>query len=113
MAFPMPRDAPVTRAVFPFRSPMCHLLAMKMVPGAGPTTGLSRRLRERKSGRPLVRVVAGALSWVGGTGRLNMIQGAVQNILEAVGRTPIVKLQKVARHVQADIYVKCEYLNPG
>ena len=27
--------------------------------------------------------------------------------------TPIVKLQKVARHVAADIYVKCEYLNPG
>jgi cystathionine beta-synthase len=42
-----------------------------------------------------------------------MIQGAFQNILEAVGRTPVVKLQKVAKHVQAAIYVKCEYLNPG
>jgi cystathionine beta-synthase len=39
--------------------------------------------------------------------------GAKSNILEAIGRTPIVKLQKVARHVAADIYVKCEYLNPG
>ena len=39
--------------------------------------------------------------------------GAKNNILEAVGGTPIVKLQKLARHVAADIYVKCEYLNPG
>lgn len=42
-----------------------------------------------------------------------MMKGAVPNILEAVGHTPIVKLQKVARHVKADIYVKCEYLNPA
>jgi cystathionine beta-synthase len=42
-----------------------------------------------------------------------VMTGAKQNILEAVGDTPIVKLQKVAAHVQADIYVKCEYLNPG
>ncbi len=39
--------------------------------------------------------------------------GAKNNILEAVGGTPIVKLQKLARHVPADIFVKCEYLNPG
>jgi cystathionine beta-synthase len=39
--------------------------------------------------------------------------GAKSNILEAIGRTPIVKLQKVARHVAAEIFVKCEYLNPG
>ena len=39
--------------------------------------------------------------------------GAKSNILEAIGHTPIVKLQKVARHVAAEIYVKCEYLNPG
>ena len=39
--------------------------------------------------------------------------GARNNILEAVGNTPIVKLQKLARHVAADIFVKCEYLNPG
>jgi cystathionine beta-synthase len=42
-----------------------------------------------------------------------MMTGAKANILDAVGGTPIVKLQKVARHVSADIYVKCEYLNPG
>src|SRR6476659_2190365 len=39
--------------------------------------------------------------------------GAKGNILAAIASTPIVKLQKVARHVAADIYVKCEYLNPG
>src|SRR5438552_11496178 len=42
-----------------------------------------------------------------------MMKGAVPNVLEAVGNTPIVKLQKVARHVSAEIFVKCEYLNPG
>jgi cystathionine beta-synthase len=41
------------------------------------------------------------------------VTGAKNNILEAVGGTPIVKLQKLARHVAAEIYVKCEYLNPG
>ena len=39
--------------------------------------------------------------------------GANRNILEAIGGTPIVKLQKVARHVAAEIFVKCDYLNPG
>jgi cystathionine beta-synthase len=42
-----------------------------------------------------------------------MMKGAVQTVLDAVGRTPIVKLQKVARHVAAEIYVKCEFLNPA
>jgi cystathionine beta-synthase len=42
-----------------------------------------------------------------------VITGGKATILEAVGGTPIVKLQKLARHVAADIYVKCEYLNPG
>src|SRR5688572_11968962 len=42
-----------------------------------------------------------------------MMKGSLQNILEAVGRTPIVRLNSVARHVAADIYVKCEYLNPA
>src|SRR5262245_36643984 len=42
-----------------------------------------------------------------------MMKGAVSTILDAIGRTPIVKLQKVAAHVAAEIYVKCEYMNPG
>ncbi len=42
-----------------------------------------------------------------------MMKGALPSILDAVGHTPIVKLQKVARHVKSEIYVKCEYLNPA
>ena len=41
------------------------------------------------------------------------MKGAVDNILEAIGGTPIVKLNKVGAHVDAGIYVKLEYLNPG
>ena len=36
-----------------------------------------------------------------------------QNILDVIGNTPIVKLNKVGSHVSSDIYVKLEYLNPG
>ena len=36
-----------------------------------------------------------------------------QNILDVIGNTPIVKLNKVGYHVSSDIYVKLEYLNPG
>ncbi len=36
-----------------------------------------------------------------------------QNILDIIGETPIVKLGKVASHIDSDIYVKLEYLNPG
>lgn len=42
-----------------------------------------------------------------------MMKGAVANILDAVGNTPIVRLNKVGAHVRANIFVKCEYLNPG
>jgi cystathionine beta-synthase len=42
-----------------------------------------------------------------------MMKGALENITQAVGHTPIVKLNRVAQGVAADIYVKCEYLNPG
>ena len=41
------------------------------------------------------------------------MRGAVNTILDAVGNTPIVKLQHVGRDVAADVYVKCEYLNPA
>src|SRR5262245_65616338 len=41
------------------------------------------------------------------------MKGALPSILEAVGQTPIVKLRAVARHVRADLYVKCECLNPA
>src|SRR5437660_129217 len=42
-----------------------------------------------------------------------MMKGARANIIESIGNTPIVKLNKVASHVKSDIYVKLEYLNPG
>jgi cystathionine beta-synthase len=42
-----------------------------------------------------------------------MMKGAVQNVLDAVGNTPIVRLNNVAKGLAADIYVKLEYLNPA
>jgi cystathionine beta-synthase len=44
---------------------------------------------------------------------MSLMKGAKANILEAVGQTPIVKLNSVATHVAAEIYVKCEFLNPA
>jgi cystathionine beta-synthase len=41
------------------------------------------------------------------------MQGSIEDITKAVGNTPIVLLNKVARDVPVEIYVKCEYLNPG
>ena len=41
------------------------------------------------------------------------MKGAKLNILDAIGNTPIVKLNKVASGVQSEIYVKLDYLNPG
>jgi cystathionine beta-synthase len=35
------------------------------------------------------------------------------NILEAIGRTPLVKLHRLTRGSKAQIYAKCEFLNPG
>jgi cystathionine beta-synthase len=43
----------------------------------------------------------------------SLMSGSVNNVLEAIGGTPIVKLHKMAAHVPANIYVKLEYLNPG
>lgn len=42
-----------------------------------------------------------------------MLTGAKENILQAIGNTPIVKLNKVATGVDSEIYVKLEYMNPG
>jgi cystathionine beta-synthase len=35
------------------------------------------------------------------------------NILETIGRTPLVKLNNIAEDIKSDIYVKVEFLNPG
>ncbi len=42
-----------------------------------------------------------------------MMQGAKATILDAVGNTPIVRLNRVTAGLKAEVYVKCEYLNPG
>jgi cystathionine beta-synthase len=42
-----------------------------------------------------------------------MMRGALGDITKAVGHTPIVKLNRVTEGIAADIYVKCEFLNPG
>ncbi len=35
------------------------------------------------------------------------------NILEAIGHTPLVRLNRVMRGSKAQVYAKCDYLNPG
>jgi len=35
------------------------------------------------------------------------------NILEAIGRTPLIRLNRLARSSKASVYAKCDYLNPG
>jgi cystathionine beta-synthase len=42
-----------------------------------------------------------------------MMHGAIEDITKAFGNTPIVKLNRVTHGLAAEIYVKCEYLNPG
>ena len=42
-----------------------------------------------------------------------LMKGAVANIVEGIGQTPIVKLQSVTSHLESSVYVKCEYLNPA
>jgi cystathionine beta-synthase len=39
--------------------------------------------------------------------------GEYPNVLELVGRTPIVRLEKLSREAGADLLAKLEYLNPG
>ncbi len=41
------------------------------------------------------------------------MKGSGKNIIDAIGKTPIIKLNKVATGVSSEIYVKLEYLNPG
>jgi cysteine synthase A len=37
----------------------------------------------------------------------------IDNILQAIGKTPIIKLHRVGSELECDLYVKCEFLNPG
>jgi cysteine synthase len=38
---------------------------------------------------------------------------SAMNILDQIGKTPLLKLRKVVENTDVDIYVKCEYLNPS
>jgi cystathionine beta-synthase len=42
-----------------------------------------------------------------------MMKGALSNISDATGDTPIVRLGRVAQGLDAEIYAKCEFLNPS
>ena len=42
-----------------------------------------------------------------------MVRKPVQNVLEAIGNTPIVRLNKITAGLKAEIYVKLEFLNPA
>ncbi len=35
------------------------------------------------------------------------------NVLEAIGNTPLVRLNRVTRGIKAKVFAKCEFLNPG
>ena len=39
--------------------------------------------------------------------------GAKRDVVEAIGNTPIVKLNNITKDIESEIYVKLEYLNPG
>jgi cysteine synthase A len=37
----------------------------------------------------------------------------INDILKAIGHTPIVRLQRIGKELPCELYVKCEFLNPG
>lgn len=39
--------------------------------------------------------------------------GILNNILEAIGQTPLVRLNRIGKEYPVEILAKCEYLNPG
>jgi cystathionine beta-synthase len=42
-----------------------------------------------------------------------LMPGAVPSVIEAIGKTPIVRLNAVTADLESDIYVKVEYMNPA
>ena len=34
-------------------------------------------------------------------------------VLDVIGRTPLIKLNKISRNINSSIYVKAEFLNPA
>ena len=37
----------------------------------------------------------------------------INNILESIGKTPSVRLQRIGSDLSCQLYAKCEFLNPG
>jgi cystathionine beta-synthase len=37
----------------------------------------------------------------------------LESILQAIGKTPLVKLNRIGAHLRCNMYAKCEFLNPG
>jgi cysteine synthase A len=37
----------------------------------------------------------------------------LDNILQAIGKTPVVKLNRIGKELDCTLYAKCEFLNPG
>ena len=37
----------------------------------------------------------------------------INNILESIGKTPIVKLNKIGLKLECNLFAKCEFFNPG
>src|ERR1035438_10094804 len=35
------------------------------------------------------------------------------NVLEAIGHTPLIKLNRLTADMKTQVYAKCDYLNPG
>ena len=35
------------------------------------------------------------------------------SILDTIGKTPVVRLNKIGIELDCDLFVKCEYFNPG
>jgi cystathionine beta-synthase len=44
---------------------------------------------------------------------MTLMKGARANIVEAIGNTPIIKLNSIGKDLDCEIYVKLEYMNPG
>jgi len=36
-----------------------------------------------------------------------------KNILEAIGETPLIRLNRITKDIEAEVYVKADYMNPG
>jgi len=44
---------------------------------------------------------------------MTLMKGAKANVVDAIGGTPIVKLNHITKYCKCDIYVKMEFMNPG